>query len=364
MSKKRWSGRIYLGRDENGRQQFEWVGRYPTRRERDDAVAARRTQLRLTGPKLPTCDEYVDRYLAEYQRRHKDSSHATQSERLKRFRKDFAGRSLGEIDRTEAKDWVNGDGRWAKQGPAPVFCVSAIVTLFNHAIDDDDLPIAKNPFRKLSHRSRGRADQPPPTRDEFDHLLASCSALKLYAPMMRALTRFAAFSLMRPGELYELEWADIDFETMRITKARRVYRGNVAEPKTGPKLIALTPPARDAIIGLPRTSRLVFTSKTGKRLSQSLMSGYWGTVLAAAGLDFDFYHATKHYGVHYMWAKLGMSRRAIAAQAGWSLTTVDKMLAVYGHAEVGALDEVDAAFKQAQNVIRLRSIDGTGGTQS
>lgn len=359
MSKKRWVGRIYLGRDENGRQQFDWVGRFATRRERDDAVAARRTQLRLgQQPKLPTVDAYVDRYLAEYERRHKDSSLATQTERLKRFKHDFAGRTLGEIDRTEAKDWVNGEGRYTKQGPAPAFCVSAIVTLFNHAIDDDDLPIAKNPFRKLSHRSKGRSELAPPTADEFEQLLQACAGLRGYAPMMRALTRFAAFTLMRPGELYELEWADIDFDAMRINKARRVYRGQVAEPKTGRKLIALTPPARDAIIGLPRSGRLVFTSKTGKRLSQSLMSGYWGVVLAGASLDFDFYHATKHYGVHYMWTTLGMSRRAIAAQAGWGLSTVDRMLAVYGHADVGALEEVDAAFSAAP-VFQLRALPST-----
>jgi hypothetical protein len=48
------------------------------------------------------------------------------------------------------------------------------------------------------------------------------------------------------------------------------------------------------------------------------MFGYWSLVTARAGLDFDLYHATKHYGVWFMWTKLGMSNRAIAAQAGWS----------------------------------------------
>jgi hypothetical protein len=130
-----------------------------------------------------------------------------------------------------------------------------------------------------------------------------------------------------------------------------------ATAHSGPKTIALTPPARDAILGLPRDSRLVFSSKTGRRLSQTTMAGYWSQVLARAGLDFDFYHATKHYGVHYLWATIGLSRRAIAAQAGWSLGTVDRMLGIYGHGDIGALEEVDQAFAGAQ-VVPLRKVEG------
>jgi hypothetical protein len=132
---------------------------------------------------------------------------------------------------------------------------------------------------------------------------------------------------------------------MRIRKMRRVYRGTLDVPKTGVRLIALTPPAREAIRSQSRRSELVFTSKTGGRLSPPIFSRYWAKVLDAADLKFDFYHATKHYGVHYMWTKLGLSPQAIAAQAGWKVDNANRMLAIYGHGEIGALEEVDDVFR-------------------
>ena len=352
MSRKRkkWEGRIYIGRDESGKQKFHHVGRFDTRRERDQAVAEARVALAAApSSELPTCDEYVDRFLADYQRRNKRSSWDSTVERLKPFRRDFAGRLLN-IARAEAKDWAAGQGTWAHQGPQRSGTLQSVVTLYNHAIDEDDLPLERNPFRKLGRRTKGRSEEPPPTEDEFEALLDGCQALGDYAPTMRALMLFAAFSLMRPSELYTLEWTDIDFDAMRIRKRDRLYRGEVDEPKYGEATIALTPPARDAILGLPRPGKYVFPSKTDKRMSQSGLSGYWAQVKARAGLDFDFYHATKHYGVHYLWTKLHLPRRAIAAQAGWSLSTIDKMLAIYGHGEVGALEEVDTAFANADNL--------------
>jgi hypothetical protein len=79
------------------------------------------------------------------------------------------------------------------------------------------------------------------------------------------------------------------------------------------------PPARDILLRQPTRARddgLVFVTKTGKRLSASGFSGYWTQVKAAAGLDFDFYHATKHYGVHQLYL-LGLSgARSPRRQAG------------------------------------------------
>ena len=81
---------------------------------------------------------------------------------------------------------------------------------------------------------------------------------------------------------------------------------------------ALLPQAREAVEALPDRDGLVFRSKRGRRLAQPTMSGYWSQILARARLDFDFYLATKHYGVHHMKVKLGLPDHDIAEQAGWS----------------------------------------------
>jgi integrase len=338
--RKTWEGRISLGRDEHGKQQFHWVGRFATKRERDEAVAeARATKPWLAAPSQQmTCDEWAQRYLARYERVNKLTSHQTATQALKPFRREFGDRAIGDVGFVEAEDW-------AKSVPAAN--VSQVVALFNYV--KGKRAIEHNPFDGLGSgsRGRGRADENPPTVKELERLCDACDALGEYAPQMRDLIDFAALTLMRPGELYELRHTDVDVAANRINVARRVYRGNVDVPKNGqPKLIALVPPARDILLRQPTRSRedgLVFVSKRGQRLSAPALSLYWAQVKARAGLDFDFYLATKHYGVHRLY-KLGLSRRAIAAQAGWSEHAVDKMLRVYGHTDLVALAEVDALY--------------------
>jgi integrase len=90
---------------------------------------------------------------------------------------------------------------------------------------------------------------------------------------MRNLITFAAFTGMRPGEIFALEWGDVNMEAIRIDVRRRVYRGNLDLPKSNkPRRIALTPPARDALLGQPHIGPLVFTGNRGGRLSQPTLS--------------------------------------------------------------------------------------------
>jgi hypothetical protein len=118
------------------------------------------------------------------------------------------------------------------------------------------------------------------------------------------------------------------------------------------RTIALLPQAGEAVLALPEREGLVFRSKRGQRLSQPTMSGYWAQVLARAGLDFDFYLATKHYGVHHMKVRLGLANHDIAEQAGWSEAAVENMVKTYAHTSMGALDRIRVAAETKTRVIR------------
>jgi hypothetical protein len=60
-----------------------------------------------------------------------------------------------------------------------------------------------------------------------------------------------------------------------------------------------------------------------------------------------------------MHATLGLPPRVIAEQMGWTLAGVLKLLAVYGHGDVGALEEIDRAFKAKVTPLRAVNSDAS-----
>ena len=92
---------------------------------------------------------------------------------------------------------------------------------------------------------------------------------------------------MRPGEARALDWSDVNLPALRVTISTRLYRGRVDLPKSNKvRVIALTPPARDALLSLPERDGLVFLSKSGGRMCAPLLSSYWREVQAAGRLRF------------------------------------------------------------------------------
>jgi integrase len=362
---KQFEGRLYLGRDESGRERYDWVGRFDSVKERDEAVMRRRLErdVEVAAAKLPpgeriTCGEYADEYLARMAdgrlttrggRVYKSSSVGTARGQLKRFKAVFGDRALSSVERHEAV-------KWAERHERKQSVLQAVVTMFTLAVDEE--LIERNPFRGLMRKPKGRADEAPPTDAEFDKLLEACAVLGDHGPRMRALLTFCAYTIVRPGEAMALDWSDVNLPALRVTISKRLYRGGIDLPKSNKvRVIALTPAARDALLSLPERDGPVFLSKAGGRLCAPLLSSYWREVQASAGLRFDFYLATKHLGVHYMKVKLGLPNHVIAAQAGWSESAVEKMVATYGHTEIGALEAIDAAFATVPDANPTQELD-------
>jgi integrase len=148
-----------------------------------------------------------------------------------------------------------------------------------------------------------------PTEAEMVLLIEACSVLGDYAPIMRALLTFASYTLLRPCELRALDWHGIDLD------AGKTGRATIPETKSNrPKTVTLIPTARAALEQLLEMpgyypTGVVFPNKTGGPLTAPTMSAYWKEVRARAGVDVEFYVATKHYGVWYLKVRGPRQRR-------------------------------------------------------
>jgi integrase len=158
---------------------------------------------------------------------------------------------------------------------------------------------------------------------------------------------------VRPGELDALRWTDLDFtpgaETILIERQWNAKVRKITPPKHGfVRTIAMTPPALERLLALPRESEWVFTTLRGTHYTPSSRSHHWNRVRCATGLgNVDLYTATRHHFAWYAWNLLGLSPEDIAQhfghQDGGEL--VRKLYGHFDHAMARA--RVRAAFAQA-----------------
>jgi hypothetical protein len=113
-------------------------------------------------------------------------------------------------------------------------------------------------------------------------------------------------------------------------------------------MIALTEPARERLLALPRESEFAFTTLRGSHYRPSSRSYHWNRVRCSAGLGHvDLYTATRHYFGWYAWNVLGLDARDIALQFGHQ-DGGELVRKLYGHPDAAlARERVREAFKQA-----------------
>lgn len=338
-------GKSYQVRVHLGKGRYQAIGSFPTKEAAREAEA--KWLLRKRNREHRKGDEWADFYLEGYEKRVKVSSYHAARSAISRWRETFGTRTLSSITRIEAEEWARKHG-WA---------VMAVVTMMNHALKAD--VIGSNPFSGLNKKGAGRRHNEPLTVADVERLAAAAG--KAHGKGLRAFIVFTAYTGMRVGEVFALQWSDIDFKANRVHVRRRLYENDLDLPKSNKaRMIVLLPEARDALLGLDKTTDWVFLNKSGNRLSKSALGYYWQKIEEAFGRPVQP-HELRHFCGHYLYVTHGMQDRLVAEQLGHN-DGGQLVRTLYGHGDVGALAEIDRAVRRPAkhgNVYELRRASGS-----
>lgn len=147
------------------------------------------------------------------------------------------------------------------------------------------------------------------SREEITKILSQAS------PRLKDIVPFLLNTGLRWGELQFLEWSDVDWREKRIN----IRIKEEWSPKGGERKVPINEAAIHILRDLPRRSRWVFTTKTGKQVRQQ---GTW-TAFKLACRKVGIEDATLHTLRHTFASHLVM--------AGVDLATISKLL---GHKDI------------------------------
>src|SRR5438094_1455113 len=132
----------------------------------------------------------------------------TERDRVKRWMRQFATRPLGQITRAEIEAWRR--ERMSKCRPATINRdLSRLRHMLNLAVEWELLE--ESPMQGIKFLRENNARTRYLSLEECQRLIASC-----IAPHIRAMVSVALHSGMRLGEILNLRWRDLDFESSFI----------------------------------------------------------------------------------------------------------------------------------------------------
>lgn len=268
-------------------------------------------------------------------------------QQLRKFRKEFGHRRLDEIEAHHARLWAIDHQGSAKVAGA----------MYSDAVRLDGL-VEVNPFANLSlSRGRGRRDIHPVTELEVETLAEiAVRTHGFYGPMCAAWITFAAWTGVRPGEMFALTWDDLDLKDGWVNISAKIAKTSV------PRNALLADKAKDAILEMGTLRRgLVFTTSTGVPMCKGSWNYYWRDVRSAfaEGLsesrrrqllpenrNFVLYELRHFCGS--VLADAGLTEVEISRQLGNTPEVCRRYIHLY---EDRVTDRLRAAF--SRNVVRL-----------
>jgi integrase len=194
-----------------------------------------------------------------------------------------------------------------------------------------------NPCDGIKRPSARRELIQPFSREEVSQLLEATRKDRLHALFVLAVT-----TGMRQGELFGLQWEDLDFDRreIRIVRQAKDYRGKVTlkTPKTAAGIRTISVPEmactalaerRELARAEEHDSPQVFTSPKGMFLRRTLFGRrVWKPLLVKLGLDHRGAHHLRHTAATMMLGA-GVPPHIVAGVLGHE--TAETVMKVYAH---------------------------------
>lgn len=365
MRGKRWIAKPWV----SGQNRHAYAGTWDTEEEATKAALAKIEELRTLPPNQETISTFAARWTRDFPRP-KQSTNDRYHADAARFAKKFGDRKLNEISVPEARSYAM----------AHKHDLGSLRAMYSDARRDG--LVLSNPFSELGiSKGPGRKHIVPITAEELGELAELALSLGDFGRVFRSVIRFAAYTGLRPGEVFGLDWDDIDFEAETVHVRQQLHKGRLTLPKSNKtRKVFLPPPAAQALRDLPSRvpkpiceisgTAMLFPGKLDQRIRQNALWMYWTPVRTAfvAKLDdgrrrefqqagkasLDFYSITRHFCATTL-IEQGVESWIVARQLGHEDggRLVEKL---YGHPrDEVARERLKRAFAAPT---KLRAVEG------
>lgn len=259
-----------------------WTAKYGQKwsrghRTRKGAVEARGALIGTSKRRRraqETVREFAGRWVRDFSRE-AESTNRWNAERVSLFAQEHGLKRLSDVSKADAE-------RFAREYPGRVASVKA---MFNDAVKDGADGIGQSPFQHVRKpRGEGRQRITPLTDGEVALLVSTAEEVlegygrDVYAPMLL----LAAWTGVRPAELFAVEWRDLDGDQLQVRRQWRDRTGELVEHTKNydRRTVPLAPQVVEALERVPRIvgQEFVFFGRYGGRLSGHANSYYWNRV--------------------------------------------------------------------------------------
>lgn len=224
-----YTTRVYLGRDANGKQLFEYITRSTYKECRN---AARKAEQKIADGKYSTYENMkaetaFDKWIELNEDRLSPTTVRVYYIYIERFKAHFTGAKLGRITNIHVQEFLKllksggklGDKKIKKQSNTSLlkqYCV--LNNIFEEFLKD------KNPCREVKAPIKDESERTILTEKQFKKVRKHIKGTREEVPII-----LAASCGMRLGEIFGLRWKDVDFKNGIIGVRQNMVKAGAGE---------------------------------------------------------------------------------------------------------------------------------------